>query len=548
MPNITEFAAPDAHINISEVGLTAFARLAMHQDERAGREANTFNGKAQEGAELTREGATIGRAISVAGGAAQRFVDQHQAQTEISKLSATFTNGLDSMTDQWNALATQTDPHDTSITDKFKEKVLEPFLTKTQELAETQQGRAFALQRADALRNHFSDKMAADVSNRAGQAAMADFKTVSTRSSNAANKDPSSIDINLDNIDAYIKATKATSPGITADTAAKIEESGSAAKTETVKAGMLAMADRNPTQFLSDLQAGKFDQKYGAYITGEERQQLEGYATAKAKLAVEGDRAQAAEQRRQQTQAADTAANKAFVSTYDPSNGSFHVDKSYYDAAMEVAKMPGVSPSLPHAMVSAGRAITDNLEKGVKSVDEPSVYEDFRNRMFLSPDDPKRLTLTEVFQARGEGHLSDKSFAFYKEAVTGDVRDPQKVADQKQLDGFFGDVKSQIMHTSPLQPPGQWEGQRWLEYQRDMTDQYRALRAQGKSSDEILGVNGPLFRSLQRYRLSPDQQQKEMVEGISQSLPALPAVTGAPGPIKWDGKESMDDLYKRLGK
>src|SRR4029077_19101524 len=94
-----------------------------------------------------------------------------------------------------NEPVSKSDPNDTSIMQGFKEKVLEPGIERFNQAFEGAPAKAqqWALTRTNQLREHFSEKMSADMGTRAGQAVHQNLATLERNYSNTVMNDPSSL-------------------------------------------------------------------------------------------------------------------------------------------------------------------------------------------------------------------------------------------------------------------------------------------------------------------------------------------------------------------
>src|SRR5260221_4338647 len=150
MPNITEYTTP--------TGMT------LLPDERA---AGTAREAGRTKDILYREaGRTLGTAISQVGGQIGADIDRHNAAQWIGHGAATYSSLYGDLTQKWNDVAAKADPNDVSIAQGFREQMLEPSLDKFQKAFEGAPDRAqqWALERTNQLRQHFSEKMGADMS------------------------------------------------------------------------------------------------------------------------------------------------------------------------------------------------------------------------------------------------------------------------------------------------------------------------------------------------------------------------------------------------
>lgn len=560
MPNIKEYTSPIDKLQPTEVGVRAMEGAAIHQAQAA------------QSASRIREqtGANIGRAIGEVGGAAGAMFEQHQVQTEISKGSALIAGVQDTLSKSWNDAAKNVDPNDGALSDRWREKELGPALEKFQSGFQTHQGQLWAQQQVNHLRQHFFEKTAADTATRAGDAFESNLATFRKGLVNTVNQDPSSLDANLGLIDNTIPVMIDSSKiGAKEGAVAKTKLTDST-KTELVLAGITGVMDKNPDAGLAILRSGK----YGQYLSEQQREHLESYAKVhKSSLQHQSDLA-SAEQRRRETDEVNTNIGNVFTSFVKAAaDGSLRVTPEYEASMLQIAKMYPKQHHMVESALSAGRAIADHAAKGIKDADDPAVFESFRKRMFQAPENGG-LSIQEVFAAKAAHRLSDSSFQFYTKAVGEEVKNPQIVADQKELDKWFTSQKALITR-STLMESHAWGDQRWGEFQRDVTADFRAARAAGLKIDDLLNPNSQYYlgKKIGQYQLTRDQTVKEFEQRGKGTLSPLPPVqrgvntvpterilppvqviqdrfndfsSPAAGPTDWKPGESMTDYAKRI--
>lgn len=219
------------------------------------------------GAEYHQMGQDYEQAIDRGLGPEAKQIDQHEAMSEISQGSAALAAIHNNFTTQWNQMASKTDPNDTSIQGKFLNDNVEPTLQKFQEGFNTEAGQKWGQDRANELRMHYTEKTAADMSTRAGNATVENAKTTLNQLSTAAYRDPSSMDASMGQIDALVAAAKEHNTGnLTPEQINKLGDLSVDAKNEIVKSGLKGLADGtpgagngNPKAVIQAVESGKFD-------------------------------------------------------------------------------------------------------------------------------------------------------------------------------------------------------------------------------------------------------------------------------------------------
>ena len=219
---------------------------------------------------------------------------------------------------------------------------------------------------------------------------------------------------------------------------------------------------------------------------------------------------------------------------------------------------------MTQSMISAGRAIVREQERGVKTETDPATHEDFRKRAFLDGKDPKRLTMQEVFEARSAGKLGDKDFTFWEKTVNSEWRDPKGRDELKQLHSFFEGIKSSITKSTPFAVNDQGE-RAFLRFKQDREDDFYRMRKAGVPIEEMLRTDGKFsfWRDLPKYTPTQQQALEALLEKARPSATSSDRGSLVPGqedkpanfgarfdasvPAKWKPGMSMDDLTKLVG-
>src|SRR6267154_306691 len=265
MANITELDAPPG--------------LTIQPDERAattareaGTKKNIFGREA---------GQAIGRGISTVGGQIGAEIDRHITAQVIGHGAATYSEIYSNFTQQWNEVSGKSDPNDTSIAQGFKEKILEPGIERFLKAFEgaPDKAQAWAQTRADEMRQHFSVKLNADMSTRAGIAIHKNLGDLERNYSIAAANDPSTLGHIAETIDSDVKAL-VDRPYLSASDSAKVvNEIAPKLKQRVAQAAFDCTAQRNPDEALQALNHGDFN----AYADGVTQAQWRRYAEGQQK-------------------------------------------------------------------------------------------------------------------------------------------------------------------------------------------------------------------------------------------------------------------------
>lgn len=262
MPNIREFTSDVNTIRPSETGIDAVAQGAR----RIGALHSAAAG------ELSTAGRDIGSGIKAAGDAAVDFI----THKEISAGAPKFANLQDTLTQQWNDIASKADPNDPSVAQKFREQVLEPSLESYRDNFNTENGQRWAETRIDSLRNYMFTKTAADMSSLAAHAVSVNMTQTANSMSNTAMLDPTSVPHLLETSDGMVDGIVSSAPNLKGEPAARARmELTQKMKEAIVKAGAQGAITRAADP---EAEAAKWGEKYPEYISGQDLKTLAGNA------------------------------------------------------------------------------------------------------------------------------------------------------------------------------------------------------------------------------------------------------------------------------
>lgn len=491
-------------------------------------------------------GQKVGSAIAAAGEVAVDIKEKYVDQAEISKGAADATRQIDAITQQWQAIAKSADPNDASIYDKFMDDVVEPTLEKFTDSFSSKGGQAWANDQVIKMRNHFSSTARADVSSRAGVAAVMNAESSVGHLSNTAYTDPTSLDFALSTLKDTFSATKANL-NLDADASAKFDATVRQKSAELVFAGLKGYADRNPAQFLKDLAGGKFD-SYNEFLDAEDKIAIRNYGEQRQGASDEDARAAKVEAEKAQKAAISTAVVDTFSEFVAPApDGSgFTVKPGWAGRLLQIASLPGAEQSDLTSASNAFKAIRDDSEKRISRKSDPYTLADFNDRLYLSDDDPNKLTLDDLYKARAPqpdgtpGTLSNEHFQYYRQAITGSARDPEKQMDRREFDQSIKGFAAFINNPGPLGQGSPEAIFRENEFRMQKWDEFQALRATGRTRGEALKG---LFDDYQRYQISTDDTIAGLTATNGRTVPA--PVVVAPE-LSYKPGETIEAYAERL--
>lgn len=520
MPTIRQFQAPDDNLQANGLGSSA-----LEQEARINR------------IDANEAGAAVGGGISALGAPAQQAYDQLVQQPEISRLTSQAAVGMLALTRQYNATINSSDPNDTTVTQKFFDETLDPYLSKLADQATTPAGRDYVQKYSDTLRSHFGTQAAADQVSRAGTAAVGNYQTGTNSWSLAANADPTVAPVALQQADADVKATVDAlnlDPQQAAEMTAKLTQSRKAAISLSAIEGM---ARNNPTQFSQDLDAGKHDDLM-ANLDPSQQSAARAYAKDQVKADEAAQKAQLTIQAKQDKQAADQAQLKLLGSGVPQSDGSMLYTPDQIKSIFQpggYGTMPGVTGPEARALRESMIASNERIAKGVTTRTDPLLYQDFQERTFLPAENPRALKPSEVAQAVIDNKISNADAQKFYTGIKD--RDPTKAADEKLYSSFIAGPAKQLVLGSYTNnaAPDYVGGQNWYQFQQDFRRTYEAGLAQGKTAAQLLTPGSKDYILLnfpvKKYQFSADVPQDYSNPSV------IPPVQGVANP-----NESLTDF------
>lgn len=478
--------------------------------------AQTAMGAARLGAEL---GESIGGAIAAAGKPAQALYVRQVVQPEISQGGAVGAGLVNSLTQEWNNLAKNSDPNDGSIADTFTQKVMEPAFQKFMDGFKTSEGKAWAQSQIDRYRNHFLTTTLSDTASRAGVAASMNLRDTTNYATNAAYNDPTAIDFNLENLREAWKAAK-TNLGVDAVTGAKFDAEMGTKEKEVILAGLKGFADRDPTQFKADIAAGKYS-KYDKWLDADAKLMLGKYADVGENL--EASKAAAAEtkQARLDRENVDKAVNALYTNfTTTSPNGGYHVDPEAYDVAKEIAQMRGAESGLFPSINNALKAIEADERARISRTSDPSIRADFLSRAYLPVGNPGKLSYLEVSSMRAQNLLSTQDYALFNSIIG--KNDPKATAAFKDFEAWTEKYKGFVLKSTGIMGGGDpQQAQKWAEFQQNKWTEYQANLGAGMSPTKAKeALDTSTFQDLSRYQVGFSQTLQNLTSSAKGTPPS----------------------------
>jgi hypothetical protein len=325
MPNIPQYNAPVGLVPQPTDMAAATAREAGTLENRFARET----------------GEAIGGAISRVGGQIGQEIDQHMAAAAISHGASSYSQLYGDLTQQWNQVAAQSDPNDTSVMQGFKEKVLQPSIEKFQQAFEgaPEAAQRWAQQRVEGMQQHFTEKMTADMGTRAAAAVQQNLDTMQRNYTLAALADPTTLDHIVDSVNSSVKGIVETHPYLSAGQAARVQaEVVPKMLHDIAKAAFGGEANASPESADISLKSGRYDKFFDA----EDKQRAEDYATKVQEQRDQDAKRNASNLDHEKRQASQDRQGEYFAKLYDPT--TFRVIRPTGRLGQQIMNDPTMTP------------------------------------------------------------------------------------------------------------------------------------------------------------------------------------------------------------
>ena len=563
MANIREFESPVDSFRPDNLGPEALNLAANHQSSAAYRIQNFAD----------RAGAKIGSGFAALGAGIQDYENENAGNAELGMAAPLAATTKELLQRKVSELYNGADPNDITVHDKALQ-VAADLIQQSGSGFKTDVGQKHWLGEQGDLYKYATSYIAGIDGQRAFDSTVKNFKTTLNSYAATLDNDPSELNLTF-TLDALARngtAAVASQRFLSADAGQKVlglyTNEG---RDVLVQHFLTGKAEKDPN-FQADWDTGKYD-KWKSSLSPDEQNNVQKMAAQAEKARVETLKQTQEMQTKAATAKVDQLSTKAISDnvTYDPNTGKLTVDPAFNQSILDIAKVTGpgpdgkpvpiAKPSELHTLFTLGQTIRTDSQKQTPATTDPGTYTDFRNRAFLPPDDPNRLTNTEVAQARIDHKLSDKDWASFHQALNVTSKDPQASANEKLFNGFFKSVKGFVSKSSPFQPANPQSEQRAYEMQQYLEDQFHAGLKMGRSPRALLTYGGPegIMNDdvLKRYQLTLDDVLKtdnpsEAVTPLTnpnvltgqQTTPALPPPKAAGVP--WIPGESMDDYFKRM--
>lgn len=410
--NIAQFTSPEDSLRPNDTGAEALGQAGVH----VGRLYN------EAGAEIEKGADKLGNAV-----------EQHDYMSEISTGSAAWATTFNNMTTQWNKMASQPGAaQDKSIQGTFLDNSLEPALQDFQNGFDTEAGQKWGLEQANRMRDHFTEKTSADMSNLQGEAAMQNATTSLNQIAGTAYKDPTSADAAYQHIDDTIGAIKQGGDW-NAEQINKFDKMSFDMKNEVAKNQVKGLADSGHIDAATALlNSGKLDD----HIPGNEQAEMHKYIQ-EAQRARQSDQDHAViMQERAQKMKDDNFANNVIANIKPDASGQLVVPPNTMSS---IFSTPGISGK---AKLETMKAVNE-ISKGSSTDDPSTMRNNFTNLPNLSQEDLRKQAAA--------GQITAESYKFFSSQIK---ETPEAVAQKNMLSNATSQVQKTILAASaPGLPP-----------------------------------------------------------------------------------------------
>lgn len=314
MPNIVEFNAPNDIQAPSDRGIGALSNLASEQN-RFGREGGQALGSA-----IARVGGQVGEVLDKENYKRAQDAYQHEIHQQVSAGAVNYSAMYGNLSLGLNETMSKAPLNDTSVGAGFTEHTLNPTLDKFRASFDNapEDVQKWADEQVVRTRQHFTERIIADSSTRAGMAVHENVSNIERNWSNAAMVDPSSMQFAIDSAKSAVNNLVDTAHNLSVGDAARVRgELLPKMEKSIAQAAFDAMAQANPREAKAALAHGDFN----AYIDGATQAQWQRYADVQQKAQDADDRRDKLEAKQAAAQKSQEVADKYTLSMYDSNSG-----------------------------------------------------------------------------------------------------------------------------------------------------------------------------------------------------------------------------------
>lgn len=461
-----------------------------------------------EGARATQQMfGNIGQTIANVG----TIIDKHQGMADTSALSKDAAEGFDALTRDWNDTVSKADPNDTSVAEKWRQEVLEPYLDKFGQDVGSTAGVDFRERAINTLRNHFIEKTLGDQSALSGSAVKTNLEQSVNSYSQAAYNDPSSAETAITLYQGSVE-TQIQSHTLTGEQAAQVRASTVVGVKQIALGAVRGMADKNPQAAIQALDSGRFDK----YLNGEEKSQAKGYATAQQK-AKDADARRVQEDARRDAEEASDKRRNDIMRSYATPDGGLKIPKNAISA---ILADPTMTPADKDALIGITKRLGE--PDAVEMKNDPATYLSLFNRIHLPDGNPQKIKdADQLNQFLGKGLNYTGLEQLRHELVPGGK---ETLANELKT-RWLTTARNQIVGTNPLLGIRDPKGDELFgNFLVQFLPAYEAAVAGGANPADLLKPNGQFDQMLAHYKRTPAQQMQDIAGAMGQGGGELPVM------------------------
>lgn len=221
------------------------------------------------------------------------------------------------------------------------------------------------------------------------------FQSAINSMSTAAYNDPSSALHSIETLDRLHSTV--LGPYDTPENHAAMEKANIQGKSALAKAAIQGIIDKNPSVGMKALDAGGLSQ----YLTEQDQSALRNHAQEMNRAAISQAYLSHMESRAQIDDANDASMRGILGQVkYNPETQTNEFPSSMTTDIQKAASLPPGSPGSIKGSTAA--ELLGAVERGMKTTQEAqqkNLYDDLRGKLLLPPDDPQRLTVTDITKA-----------------------------------------------------------------------------------------------------------------------------------------------------
>lgn len=494
MPTIREYVNQIRGLDISGSAANAVARAGEFAGQTFGRER-------------------IAPAVNRLGDAVADRREQFIVAPEINKGAALFAEYQNEMTKQWNDIAAKSDVNDVTIQNEFREKTFTPTMEKFLNGFQTGEGKKWAESQVANFNQHMLQKTTADMSERAGRAAVLNVDRMKDAQTVRVMNDPSSYNDAIKSVDAAIEANIRNTPNIDARSAAALRTKISGdLKTEITRAYLMGVAQRNPAEAERLINEGKLQ-----HINAVEAKNLLSYAQVQARAQRQDQELQRQQHKRELQERSDIQEGE-YMKRLFPEDPKAPITISNSEVVNDPV-LDGVAKRRMLQLIN--RELKPDTDAAVSKYHTNELFA----RIYAPDDDPNKITdLTPINQAMIDGKLSRTDFNWLRgEVVNNRTVDGSRISDR--LKEFYASVTPQI-DTSVLGKLDTAGKIKMGEYRAFVRDQLNFARQNKQDVTKLLTPGNPEYLGrpevLRQFQPSLQQRQQQFIQnmGITPPNPA----------------------------